>query len=68
VLNFDRAAENILQLPKSCMELCIFICLCTDPTNSGNVLQDSLLQSPLALQTTLKVDLKNEEYAQSNEL
>jgi len=22
------------------MEMCIFICLCTDPANSGNVLQD----------------------------
>jgi len=40
VLNVDRAVANIFQLPKSCMELRIYICLCIDPTNSGNVLQD----------------------------
>ena len=64
MLNVDRATENIFQLPKSCMELCISTYIYADSTNSGNV----PLQSPVALQTTLKADLTNEKNVQDNGL
>ena len=68
MLNVDRSAVNIFHLPKSCLELFIFICYVLILQILVTSFNTSLLDSPLSLQTTLKVDLTKAVNAQYDEL